>query len=48
MTILHLACLNNDPEMQSNMGLKCNPVSGEPLINILTVGFFVLIIWDAH
>ena len=31
MKILHLACLNNDPEIQPNMGPKCNPVGGEPL-----------------
>ena len=30
MKILHLACLNNDPEIQPNMDLKCNPVGGEP------------------
>ena len=30
MKILHLACLNNDPEIQPNMGPKCNPVGGEP------------------
>ena len=30
MKILHLACLNNDPEIQYNMGPKCNPVGGEP------------------
>ena len=30
MKILHLACLNNDPEIQPNVGLKCNPVGGEP------------------
>ena len=30
MEILHLACLNNDPEIQPNMGPKCNPVGGEP------------------
>ena len=32
MKILHLACLNNDPEIQPNMDLKCNPVGGEPHI----------------
>ena len=32
MKILHLACLNNDPEIQPNMGPKCNPVGGEPHI----------------
>ena len=32
MNILHLACLNNDPEIQPNMGPKCNPVGGEPHI----------------
>ena len=32
MKILHLACLNNDPEIQPNMGPKCNPVGGEPLM----------------
>ena len=31
MKILHLACLNNDPEIQPNMDPKCNPVGGEPL-----------------
>ena len=31
MKILHLACLNNDPEIQTNMGPKCNSVGGEPL-----------------
>ena len=31
MKILHLACLNNDPEIQTNMSPKCNPVGGEPL-----------------
>ena len=30
MKILHLACLNNDPEIQPNMDPKCNPVGGEP------------------
>ena len=30
MKILHLASLNNDPEIQPNMGPKCNPVGGEP------------------
>ena len=30
MKILHLACLNNDPEIQANMGPKCASVSGEP------------------
>ena len=30
MTILLLACLNNDPEIRPNMGPKCNPVGGEP------------------
>ena len=30
MKVLHLACLNNDPEIQPNMGRKCNPVGGEP------------------
>ena len=32
MKILHLACLNNDPEIQPNMDPKCNPVGGEPHI----------------
>ena len=31
MNIFHLACLNNDPEIQPNMDPKCNPVGGEPL-----------------
>ena len=31
MNILHLACLNNDPEIQPNMDPKCNPVGGETL-----------------
>ena len=35
MKILHLACLNNDPEIQPNMDPKCNPVGGEPLIRYL-------------
>ena len=30
MKTLHLACLNNDPEIQPNMGSKCNPIGGEP------------------
>ena len=30
MKYLHLACLNNDPEIQPNMGPKCNPVGREP------------------
>ena len=30
MKFLHLACLNNDPEIQPNMDPKCNPVGGEP------------------
>ena len=30
MKILHLACLNNDPEIQPNMGPKCIFVGGEP------------------
>ena len=33
MKILHLACLNNDPEIQPNMDPKCNPVGGEPLMS---------------
>ena len=32
MTFLYLACLNNDPLMQSLLGPKCNPVCGEPHI----------------
>ena len=32
MKILHLACLNNDPEIQPIMDPKCNPVGGEPHI----------------
>ena len=32
MKILHLVSLNNDPEIQPNMGPKCNPVGGEPLM----------------
>ena len=39
MKILHLACLNNDPEIQPNMGPKCNPVGGEPLM----FNFFIII-----
>ena len=35
MKILHLAYLNNDPEIQPNMGPKCNPVGGEPHIYFL-------------
>ena len=31
MTILYLACLNNDPVIQSLLGPKCNPAGGEPL-----------------
>ena len=31
MKILHLVCLNDDPEIPPNMGPKCNPVGGEPL-----------------
>ena len=38
MKILHLACLNNDPEIQPNMGPKCNPVGGEPLIELEKAG----------
>ena len=30
MKVLHLAFFINDPEVQPNMGLKCNPVGGEP------------------
>ena len=30
MKILHLACFNNDPEIQPNIDPKCNPVGGEP------------------
>ena len=30
MTILYLACLNNDPVLLSLLGPKCNPVGGEP------------------
>ena len=30
MKILHIAYSNNDPEIQPNMGPKCNPVGGEP------------------
>ena len=30
MTILYLACLNNDPVIQYLLGPKCNPVGGEP------------------
>ena len=26
--------LNNDPEIQPNMGPKCNPVGGEPHIKV--------------
>ena len=37
MEILYLACLNNDPEIQPNMGPKCNPVGGEPLMSALKV-----------
>ena len=33
MKILHLACLNDDPEIQPNMDPKCNPVGGEPLMH---------------
>ena len=33
MKIFHLASLNNDPEIQPNMGPKCNPVGGEPHMN---------------
>ena len=33
MKILHLACLNNDPEIQPNMDPKCNTVGGEPPIS---------------
>ena len=32
MTIVYLACLNNEPVIQSLLGPKCNPVGGEPLI----------------
>ena len=30
MTVLHLACLNNDPEIQPFLGPKCAPTGGEP------------------
>ena len=30
MTILYLACLNNDPVIQSLLGPKCAPAGGEP------------------
>ena len=33
MKILHLSCLNNDPEIQPYLGPKCAPVGGEPLIH---------------
>ena len=36
MKILHLACLNNDPEIPPNMDPKCNPVGGEPHIVTIT------------
>ena len=32
MEILHLACLNNNPEIQLYLGPKCAPVGGEPHI----------------
>ena len=34
MTILHLACLNNDPEKKPFLGLKCAPVGEEPPASI--------------
>ena len=41
MKILHLACLNNDPEIQPKMGPKCNPVGGEPRKQtFLILGYF--------
>ena len=40
MKILHLACLNNDPEIQPNMGPKCNPFGGEPHIYLDNVKMF--------
>ena len=40
MKILHLACLNSDPEIQPNMGPKCNSVGGEPLNNRSFLSFF--------
>ena len=42
MKILHLSCLNNDPEIQPNMGPKCNPVGGEPHTVIDDLLFSVL------
>ena len=35
MTILHLACLNNEPEIYPFLGPKCAPVGGEPHIEML-------------
>ena len=46
MKILHLACLNNDPEIQPNMDPKCNPVGGEPHIlynQIVTIVSLVVV-----
>ena len=34
MKIVHIACLNIDPEIQPNMGPKCNPVGGEPRTHV--------------
>ena len=39
MKILHLACLNNDPEIEPFSGPKCAPVGGEPHIHLAMLSF---------
>ena len=33
VTVLYLACLYDDPEIQTILGPKCAPVGGEPLMS---------------
>ena len=46
MTILYLACLNNDPVIYSLLGPKCNPAGGEPLRAYFQLG--LMFIWLIH